>query len=92
MVGQLVRKWWIPVVRGALGILVGILVFAYARTAVEVFVYLFGAYALVDGIFALALAVDDTRGRSSVVLSGIASIAMSRAGARPLLKPSTCDR
>src|SRR6185503_10361033 len=58
MVGQLVRNWWIPVVRGVVGILFGFLVFAYPRTAVEVFVYLFGAYALVDGVIALALAFD----------------------------------
>ncbi|MFL5803467.1 MAG: HdeD family acid-resistance protein [Roseiflexaceae bacterium] len=75
MVGQLIRNWWIPVVRGVVGILFGVLVFAYPRTAVTVFVYLFGAYALVDGIIALALSFDVTRGRGWVLLSGIAGIA-----------------
>jgi uncharacterized membrane protein HdeD (DUF308 family) len=75
MVGQLVRNRWVPVLRGVLGILIGFLVFAYPRTAVEVFVYLFGAYVLVDGVIALALSFDVSRGRGWVLLSGIAGIA-----------------
>ena len=75
MVGQLVRNWWIPVLRGVVGILFGLLVFAYTRTAIQVFVYLFGAYALLDGVVALALAFDSSRARGWLVLSGIAGIA-----------------
>jgi uncharacterized membrane protein HdeD (DUF308 family) len=85
MVGQLVRNWWVPVLRGVLGILFGFLVFAYPRTAVTVFVYLFGAYALVDGVIALALAFDVSRGRGWLILSGIAGIA---AGILTFLYPS----
>ena len=86
MFGQLVRNWWVPVLRGVLGILFGFLVFVYPRTAVEVFVYLFGAYALVDGVIALALAFDVSRGRGWVVLSGIAGIAT---GILTFMYPST---
>src|SRR6185295_4322003 len=86
MVSQLIRNWWVPVLRGVLGILFGFLVFAYPRTAVEVFVYLFGAYALVDGVIALALAFDVSRGRGWLVLSGIAGIA---AGVLTFLYPSS---
>ena len=86
MVGQLVRNWWVPVLRGVVGILFGFLVFAYPRTTIEVFVYLFGAYALVDGVIALALAFDVSRGRGWVVLSGIAGIA---AGILTFMYPST---
>jgi uncharacterized membrane protein HdeD (DUF308 family) len=75
MVGQLTRNWWMPVVRGALGILFGILVFAYPNAAVTVFVYLFGAYMLLDGIAGLAFAFDVNRGRGWLILSGIAGIA-----------------
>jgi uncharacterized membrane protein HdeD (DUF308 family) len=75
MVGQLLRNWWIPVVRGVLSILFGILVFAFPNTAVTVFVYLFGAYMLIDGIAALAFAFDVNRGRGWLILSGIAGIA-----------------
>ena len=85
MIGQLVRNWWIPVLRGAVGILFGVLVFAYPRTAVEVFVYLFGAYALLDGVVALAMSFDVSRGRGWLILSGIAGIA---AGILTFLYPS----
>src|SRR6266498_2514594 len=81
MVGQLLRNWWIPVVRGVLGFLV----FAYTRTAIQVFVYLFGIYALLDGVIALALAFDVSRGRGWLVLSGIAGIA---AGILTFIYPS----
>jgi uncharacterized membrane protein HdeD (DUF308 family) len=86
MVGQLIRNWWMPVVRGALGILFGLLVFAYPQTAVTVFVYLFGAYMLLDGIVALTMAFDVSRGRGWLILSGIAGIA---AGILTFLYPST---
>ena len=58
--------------------------FAYTRTAIEVFVYLFGAYALLDGVVALALSFDVSRGRGWL-LSGIAGIA---AGILTFLYPS----
>ena len=85
MVGQLIRNWWVPVLRGVLGILFGFLVFAYPSTAVEVFIYLFGAYALIDGVVALALAFDVNRGRGWLVLSGLAGIA---AGILTFMYPS----
>ena len=75
MIGQLLRNWWVPVVRGVLSILFGILVFAFPNTAVTVFVYLFGAYMLLDGIAALGFAFDVNRGRGWLILSGIAGIA-----------------
>jgi uncharacterized membrane protein HdeD (DUF308 family) len=73
------------VVRGVLGILFGLLVFAYPQTAVTVFVYLFGAYLLVDGIAALAFAFDVNRGRGWLILSGMAGIA---AGILTFMYPS----
>jgi uncharacterized membrane protein HdeD (DUF308 family) len=85
MFGQLVRNWWMPVLRGVLAILFGFLVFAYTNTAIQVFVYLFGAYALIDGVVALAMSFDVSRGRGWVVLSGIAGIA---AGILTFIYPS----
>jgi len=85
MVDQLVRNWWVPVLRGVLGILFGFLVFAYTSTAIQAFVYLFGAYALLDGVVALAMSFDVSRGRGWLVLSGIAGIA---AGILTFLYPS----
>jgi uncharacterized membrane protein HdeD (DUF308 family) len=85
MIGQLLRNWWIPVVRGVLGIIFGILVFAYPDTAVTLFVYIFGAYMLVDGIVALGFAFDVRHGRGWMILSGIAGIA---AGILTFIYPS----
>lgn len=85
MFGQLLRNWWIPVVRGILGIIFGILVIANPDTAVTVFVYMFGAYMLVDGIVALGFAFDVSRGRGWMILSGIAGIA---AGILTFMYPS----
>ncbi len=88
MVGPLTRNWWIPVLRGVLGILFGFLVFAYTSTAIQVFVYLFGIYALLDGVVALALSFDVSRGRGWVLLSGIAGIA---AGILTFIYPSATE-
>jgi uncharacterized membrane protein HdeD (DUF308 family) len=85
MIGQLLRNWWIPVVRGVLGIIFGILVFAYPNTAVTLFVYMFGAYMLFDGIAALGFAFDVSRGRGWMILSGIAGIT---AGILTFINPS----
>jgi len=45
--------WWVPLVRGLLSLVFGIVVLAFPLSAVVTFVILFGAFALVDGIFAI---------------------------------------
>lgn len=49
--------WWILVVRGVLGIGFGILFIFYPHITLIALIYLFGAYALVDGIFAAVQAL-----------------------------------
>jgi uncharacterized membrane protein HdeD (DUF308 family) len=44
--------WWVLVVRGVLGIAFGALFIFYPQISLVALIYLFGAYALVDGIFA----------------------------------------
>jgi uncharacterized membrane protein HdeD (DUF308 family) len=56
MVEQLARNWWALALRGALAILFGILAFAWSGITVTVLIWLFGAYVLMDGIFAIAAA------------------------------------
>ena len=58
MAYRVTRKWWALVVRGCLAILFGVLAFAWPGITLELLVVLFGAYALVDGMFALAAAVS----------------------------------
>jgi len=53
MLTQLSRNWWAVLLRGVLAILFGILAFAWPGITLEVLVLFFGAYALVDGVFAL---------------------------------------
>ncbi len=54
MLGRL--NWWILVLRGIVGILFGILAFAYPRDTVAALVILLGAYLLVDSVTALVVA------------------------------------
>ena len=45
--------WWVLVVRGVIGVIFGLLFLFYPGQSLLVLIYLFGAYALVDGLFAL---------------------------------------
>jgi uncharacterized membrane protein HdeD (DUF308 family) len=45
------HHWWVPVLRGVVAIIFGIIAFVYPGLTVAVLVLLFGAWVLVDGIF-----------------------------------------
>ncbi len=47
------RRWWILLVRGILAIVFGLLAFAWPGLTILILTTLFGAYAVVDGVFAL---------------------------------------
>lgn len=51
------RHWWALALRGLAAIALGILAFALPGMTLGVLVWLFGAYALVDGVFAIVSAV-----------------------------------
>jgi uncharacterized membrane protein HdeD (DUF308 family) len=57
MIEALTRYWWIPVVRGLFGIIFGIIAFAQPGVALTALVLLFGAWALVDGVFSVVGAI-----------------------------------
>lgn len=57
MVETLARNWWAVALRGAAAIIFGILALAWPRETLTVIIYLFGAYALVDGIFSGVAAI-----------------------------------
>lgn len=74
----LARHWWAIALRGLAAIIFGILAFAMPGVTLAVLVLLFGAYALVDGIFNIVAAVSGRSGQQSwwmVLLEGLVSVA-----------------
>lgn len=75
----LARYWWVLVVRGVAAVLFGLVALIWPDITLWVLVLLFGAYALVDGVFALGAAVArrdvPTGQRVWLVIEGIAGIA-----------------
>jgi uncharacterized membrane protein HdeD (DUF308 family) len=69
--------WWALALRGAIAILFGLAALLRPDIALEALILLFGAYALVDGVFAIVGVFGGTRGgtpRWLLLIEGIASI------------------
>jgi uncharacterized membrane protein HdeD (DUF308 family) len=78
-------RWWSLVLRGALAVAFGILTVALPGTAVMALVFLFGIYALADGLTVMSvLSQLPRKGKWLYVLEGVLSIA---AGVVALLWP-----
>ena len=78
MMDALKTNWWLIVVRGVLALLFGVLAFIVPGATLATLVILYGAYALVDGIFALIVAAkapQGSDGRGTLALLGILSAA-----------------
>jgi hypothetical protein len=56
------RHWWLLVLRGVCAILFGLLSFLWPAMTLASLVLLFGAYSLINGIFAIAMAGRAPRG------------------------------
>src|SRR5215510_11250914 len=52
------RNWWALVLRGILAVLFGVLIIVWPSLALATLILMFAAYALVDGIFAVAGALS----------------------------------
>ena len=52
------RNWWLMLLRGLAAIAFGLLIFAKPQISLQVLVYLFGVYVLVEGILGIAVAVQ----------------------------------
>ena len=73
----LAHNWWTLLLRGILALVFGVLCFVYPGLTLLVLAMLFGAYALVDGIFAVVAAVSAPKGQPRwwvTLLEGIVGI------------------
>jgi uncharacterized membrane protein HdeD (DUF308 family) len=78
MIGVLARNWWALALRGLFALFFGLLAFALPGITLAALVILFGAYSLVDGIFALVTAVRAAEAHERwwlFVLEGLAGVA-----------------
>lgn len=74
----LAGRWWTFVVRGIAAILFGVLTFLWPGISLTALVFLYGAYALVDGAFNIVAAISKVRGRRhwwALLLQGIVGMA-----------------
>jgi uncharacterized membrane protein HdeD (DUF308 family) len=69
--------WWALAIRGAIAIIFGLAALLRPDIALDALILLFGAYALVDGVFAIVGVFGGTRGRTPrwlLLIEGIAGI------------------
>jgi uncharacterized membrane protein HdeD (DUF308 family) len=75
MLELMARDWWVLVVRGIAAVILGVAVLVWPGIALSVLVLLWGAYAVVDGIFALVMAFQGrTTHRWITGLEGVVGI------------------
>ena len=78
MLTQLSRNWWAVALRGVIAILFGVIALAWPGLTLEILVLFFGAYVLVDGIFAMIAAFTNRSGHDKwwvLLLEGLVGIA-----------------
>lgn len=88
MITNLANNWWTFVLRGVFALLFGVIAFVWPGLTILALTYVFGFYALLDGIFALVAAWNF---RSSnrvwvLILEGLLSLA---AGVIAFVSPGT---
>jgi uncharacterized membrane protein HdeD (DUF308 family) len=74
VVELMTRNWWLVALRGALAVIFGILTLAWPGLTLLALIFLWGFYALVDGISSIALGVAVRGHRWSNVLIGVVGI------------------
>src|SRR5438477_12277677 len=80
MTFALARNWWSLVIRGILGIVIGLITFVWPGITLTALVFLFAGYALVDGAVSLTGAVHAAQAHEhwgALVIEGILGIAAS---------------
>ena len=78
MLETLKRGWWLLVLRGVCAVLFGVLTLARPGIALVTLVLFFGAYALVNGIFTIGMAMRSPAGKSgkgTLIFLGLLGVA-----------------
>jgi uncharacterized membrane protein HdeD (DUF308 family) len=78
-VDALIRNWWAVVFRGVVALLFGALTIFNPGLTVAVLVVMFGAYAVINGLFTVIQAVMNRHGErhwAALVVSGVLSVAL----------------
>ena len=73
MIRTLAEHWWVLLLRGLAAILFGIVAYAWPGVAIAFLVLIWGAYALIDGIFEVVAGIRAKYG--ALVLLGLLGIA-----------------
>ena len=79
MLEKISRNWWLYAVRGLVAILFGILALTRPEQTVQALVLVFGAFALVDGAFAIFAGIASYRYFErwwAVLLEGVAGVVL----------------
>lgn len=73
----LAQNWWLVLLRGIAGIVFGVLAFAWPGITLLTLIIFYGAYALIDGIFAIGAAFRGGAAQSRwwLILIGVFGIA-----------------
>ena len=58
VLGKLAENWWLLLLRGLAAIAFGVIAFFWPGITLVALTYLFGAYAIVDGVFAIWAAIN----------------------------------
>ena len=77
MLSLLAQNWWAVALRGAFGILFGVLALVLPGVTLGALILLFGVYAVADGIFAIVSGVRAARRHErwgALIVEGIASM------------------
>ena len=77
MLQAITRNWWMLLIRGIAAVVFGIAILVWPEIALETLVLLWGAYAVVDGIFALVMGFQGQpayANRWLTILEGVISI------------------
>lgn len=73
----LARNWWLVILRGVLAILFGLAAFVWPAITFVILVWMFGIYALADGLVAIGTGLARTKGSSRwwvFLLEGLVNI------------------